>query len=69
MVTIKSCCELKIFATDYAPSGVYKISKGSFDNTVGVYCGMTTDGGGWIVTQRNKKDSQVNFNLNWTDYD
>ena len=32
------------------------------------YCDMITDGGGWIVIQRNKKDSLVNFNLNWTDY-
>ena len=70
MVTIKSCCELKIFSTDYAPSGVYKMSKGSFDNTVDVYCNMVTKEGGWIVTQRNKKNnSQVNFNLNWTDYE
>ena len=69
MVTIKSCCELKIFSTDFAPSGVYKMSKGSFDNSVEAYCDMTTDGGGWIVIQRNKKDSLVNFNKNWTDYE
>ena len=69
MVTIKSCCELKIFSTDYAPSGVYKMSKGSFDNTVKVYCDMVTKEGGWIIIQRNKKNSQVNFNLNWTDYE
>ena len=30
---------------------------------------MTTDGGGWIVIQRNKKDSLVDFNKNWTDYE
>ena len=69
MVTIKSCCELKIFSTDYAPSGVYKMSKGSFDNSVKVYCDMVTKEGGWIVIQRNKKDSQLNFNKNWTDYE
>ena len=34
-----------------------------------VYCDMITDGGGWIVIQRNKKDSQLNFNKNWTDYE
>ena len=28
---------------------------------------MTTDGGGWIVIQRNKKDSLVDFNKNWID--
>ena len=69
MVTIKSCCDLRIFSTDYAPSGVYKLSKGSFDNSVKVYCDMITDEGGWIVIQRNKKNSQVNFNLNWADYE
>ena len=69
MVTIKSCCELKIFSSAYASSGVYEMSKGSFDNSVNVYCDMTTDGGGWIVIQRNKKDSLVNFNRNWVEYE
>ena len=69
MVTIKGCCELKIFSSAYASSGVYKMSKGSFENSVNVYCDMTTDGGGWIVIQRNKKNSLVNFNRNWTDYE
>ena len=45
------------------------MSKGSFDNSVNVYCDMTTDGGGWIVIQRNKKNSLVNFNKNWIDYE
>ena len=45
------------------------MSKGSFDNSVNVYCDMVTKEGGWIVIQRNKKNSQVNFNLNWTDYE
>ena len=69
LLTITSCCELKNFSTTYAPSGVYKMSKGLFDNSVNVYCDMTTDGGGWIVIQRNKKDSSVSFNRNWTDYE
>ena len=40
-------------------------------NTVStdVYCDMSTDCGGWIVIQRNKKDSVLNFNKNWTDYE
>ena len=63
--TIKSCCDLKLFS---APTGVYKIRKGTFDTT-DAYCDMITDNGGWIVIQRNKKDSLVNFSKNWTDYD
>ena len=31
-------------------------------------CDMTTDCGGWIVIQRNKISSPVDFNRNWTDY-
>ena len=30
---------------------------------------MVTDGGGWIVIQRNKKGSTVDFNMKWTDYE
>ena len=63
-VTIKNCCDLKMFS---APSGVYKINK-AFD-TASVYCDMTTDGGGWIVIQRNKKNILIDFNKNWTDYE
>ena len=64
-VTINSCCDLRMFS---APTGVYKISKGTFD-TANAYCNMSTDGGGWMVTQRNKKDSLVSFDRNWTDYE
>ena len=45
------------------------MSKGSFDNSVNVYCDMITDGGGWTVIQRNKKNSLVNFNRNWAEYE
>jgi len=69
MVAINSCCELKIFSPTYAPSGVYKMSKGSFDNSVDAYCDMTTKDGGWIVIQRNKKNSLINFYKNWTEYE
>ena len=65
MVTIDSCCDLK----NLPASGIFKLSKGSFDNSVDAYCDMTTDGGGWIVIQRNKKGSSVDFNKNWTDYE
>ena len=41
----------------------------NFMHTSAVYCDMTTYGGGWIVIQRNKKNSLVNFNRNWADYE
>ena len=72
---IKSCCHLNYFSSDYATfevsSGVYKMSSSltNFGNSVDTYCDMTTDGGGWIVIQRNRKDNVVSFNKNWTDYE
>ena len=30
---------------------------------------MVTDGGGWIVIQRNKRNSAVSFNRKWVDYE
>ena len=56
---MKSCivpCELSSFTTMTV-------------TTTAAYCDMTTDGGGWIVIQRNKKDSLVDFNRNWADYE
>ena len=44
-----------MFSTRLTPSGVYKMSKGSFDNSIEVYYDMTTDGGGWIVVIPEKK--------------
>ena len=66
--TISSCCQLNFFSS-HATSGVYKISRGSFGNAVDAYCDMTTDGGGWIVIQRNKKNSPVNFHRTWAEYE
>ena len=37
--------------------------------TANVYCNMTTDDGGWIVIQRNRKNSQLSFNKNWREYE
>ena len=37
--------------------------------TSDVYCDTATDDGGWIVIQRNRKDSTVDFNKNWVDYE
>jgi len=64
---IQGCCDLRVFPPDRVPTGVYKISMGTFV-TANVYCNMTTDGGGWIVIQRNRKNSQVSFNKNWREY-
>ena len=44
------------------------MSMGTF-GTADVYCDMTTAAGGWIVIQRNRKDSSVNFNRNWREYE
>ena len=42
--SIRSCCDLRIFPPDRVPTGVYKMSMGTFA-TANVYCDMTTDGG------------------------
>ena len=64
-LTINNCCDLRIVST---VSGVYKLNKGTF-SSADVYCDINTTNGGWIVIQRNKKNSLVNFNRNWTDYE
>ena len=65
---ITSCCDLRIFPPDRVPTGVYKMSMGTFV-TANVYCNMTTDGGGWIVIQRNRINSQLSFDKNWREYE
>ena len=65
---IQGCCDLRVFPPDRVPTGVYKMSIGSFV-TANVYCNMTTDDGGWIVIQRNRINSQLSFNKNWREYE
>ena len=62
---IGSCCDLRGLLI----SGVYKTSRGTFDKSADTYCDMSTDNGGWIVIQRNKKNSTVSFDRDWADYE
>ena len=32
-------------------------------------CDMDTDDGGWTVVQRNRAESEVSFDRNWTEYE
>ena len=64
-MTINNCCDLRAFSKH---SGVYKLNRKSF-SCIDAYCDMNTTNGGWIVIQRNKKGSTVDFNRNWTDYE
>jgi len=67
-VPIRSCCDLRIFPPDRVPTGVYKMRIGTF-GTVNAYCDMNSGDGGWIVIQRNRKNSQLSFNKNWREYE
>ena len=75
-----NCRDLTGFSRSKSPSDVYQMKScivpcevSSFITatvpTVAAYCDMTTDGGGWIVIQRNKNNSLVNFDKNWVDYE
>ena len=64
---IRSCCDLRIFPPDRVPTGMYKMSMGTFV-TANIYCDMTTDDGGWIVIQRNRKNNQLSFDKIWREF-
>ena len=76
-ITINNCCDLIDLPHSKAPSGVYQMKSciapcepSTFTTvTTTGYCDMNTTNGGWIVLQRNKKNSLVNFNRNWTDHE
>ena len=76
-ITIDNCCDLTGFPRGKSPSAVYQMKRCIVPcepslfatETITGYCDMVTDGGGWIVIQRNKKSSLVTFNKKWTDYE
>ena len=78
-ITIDNCCDLTGFPRNKSTSAVYQMKscivpcEVSLFTTILVttagYCDMTTDGGGWIVIQRNKKNRLVDFNKNCVDYE
>ena len=76
-ITIDNCCDLTGFPRSKSPSAVYQMKRCIVPcepspfatETITDYCDMVTDGGGWIVIQRNKKSSLVTFNKKWTDYE
>ena len=74
---MNNCCDLTGFPRNKSPSAVYQMKScivpcevSPFTTVLAAaYCDMVTKEGGWIVIQRNKKDSQLNFNRNWADYE
>ena len=73
-ISVNTCCDLRVYPPSRVPSGVYKMSTnmGTFtisDMSTNIYCDMTIDDGGWIVVQRNRKNSQLSFNKNWREYE
>lgn len=67
---ITTCCDLRVFQFREISSisGIYTIRRGTFD-TARAYCDMTTTDGGWIVVQRNRIMSSLDFNRNLTAYE
>lgn len=69
-VNINTCCDLRVFQFREirSISGVYTIRRGSFD-TARAYCDMATTDGGWIVIQRNRIKSTLDFNRSRSEYE
>ena len=66
--SINSCSDLRIFSPKDVPTGIYNMTLRTFCYA-SVYCNMVTNGGGWIVIQRNRKGSMLSFNKNWREYE
>ena len=74
MLPISSCCNLTIFPLSIAPFNVYQINTnctsvcGDPFAITHAYCNMDTDDGGWTVVQRNRAESEINFDRDWVEY-
>ncbi|XP_065902393.1 fibrinogen-like protein A [Dysidea avara] len=76
-ITMGGCCDLTHLPMENVSSGVYKTQTDcGCDSTspfatvnVNIYCDMNTTNGGWTIVQRNRKDSEVNFDTTWAEYE
>ena len=73
---INNCCDLGYRQTQFSDivnkPKVYKFK--NFCNNcrsplTNGYCDTLTDGGGWLVVQRRRKQGSENFHRNWNDYE
>ena len=61
---IKSCCDLCSFSPKDAPSRVYQMNLLGTFSFANVYWDVRTDGGRWIVIQRNRLSSNLKIGKN-----
>ena len=66
--TVNTCCDMTGFQMRKCASGC-AVSPQFTSVTADVYCDMNTTGGGWIVIQRNRQGSAMNFVRDWVDYE